>query len=614
MAEFKDYTPPQRLRSNVDVSPDGERVVYISNLDGQYNLYLVPTSGGAARQLTRYTQDAVRQVAWSPDGANLLYTTDSRGDEQFQVHLLALDEGEPRRLTSAADRQHVLGPDIFEPQQLCPFTPDGRAVVYAGNDRDPLIQDVLVHDLATDEVRRIESVDGVMLHGASVSPDGRWLLTAAARGNSNRDLGLVDLHEPGAPVRTVTAGDGRQRNLPGPWAPDSSGFHLRRDADGEFLALGFYTLATGEVTELIAPGWDVEQVASSADGSVHAWSVNQNGVSRLFVRRGGQPAAVQQLPAGVITSLALSARGTVLAFLIVTGGRPSEVAVLDLTSGELRYLTDNRPAALTNPVEPQLIRYPTHDGLDVPAWIYRPEGQVRGVLLSIHGGPQAQERPEYSYSGLYQYLLSQGVAILAPNVRGSTGYGKRYQRLILRDFGGGDLGDFEHAVKYLHALDWVDPSRIAVWGASYGGFASLSCLSRLPSLWAAGVSMVGMSNLLTLARSAPPTWRAVVLELLGDPDTEQESLLARSPITYADAITAPLFVIQGANDPRVPRAESDQIVAALLDRGVQVRYDVYKDEGHGFTNRANEIKAIGDVAQFLLANLPRKAMKVRPPG
>jgi len=248
-------------------------------------------------------------------------------------------------------------------------------------------------------------------------------------------------------------------------------------------------------------------------------------------------------------------------------------------------------------VEPRLVRYPSHDGREIPAWLYRPHGEgVRGVVISIHGGPEAQERPFYNYAGLYQYLLSQGIAVLAPNVRGSTGYGKTYQSLILRDFGGADLGDFEHAAKYLRALDW---------GASYGGFATLSCLSRLPDLWAVGVSMVGPSNLLTLARSVPETWRSEMVDWVGDPDTEADFLLERSPITYADAITAPLFVIQGANDPRVVKAESDQIVEALRKRGLDVRYDVYDDEGHGFTNRANEVKAIGDTAEFLLAHLGR---------
>lgn len=604
MADSKDFAPRQRIRSNVDISPDGRFVAYAANPDGQHNLYVVPISGGEPWQLTHYTEHAVRQLAWSPDGTNLVYTADFQGDEQFQVYLVPVDGGEPRQLTKAPDRQHVLGADYYDAQSIEPFTPDGGTVVYAGNDRDPMVQDVLIHDLATDEVRRVESTAGVMLHAASVSPDGRWLLTLAWTSNNNRDLGLIDLQEPDAPLWVLTEHEGKQLHLPGPWAPDSSGFHLRRDAMGEFLALGFYSLASGAIAEIAAPDWDVEQVATSADGSVRAWTVNEDGVSRLFVHRGSEPMAEPDIPAGVLGSLAVSPDGTTLVFLITTGVRPTEVATLDLDTWELRYLTESRPPVLTNPVEPELVRFPTHDGREVAAWLYRPaEGEVRGVVLSIHGGPQAQERPFYNYGGLYQYLLSKGVAVLAPNVRGSSGYGKTYEKLILRDFGGDELGDFEHAVRYLHGLDWVDPRRIAVWGASYGGFATLSCLSRLPTLWAAGVSMVGPSNLLTMARSVPPTWRPEMADWIGDPDTEADFLLERSPITYADAITAPLFVIQGANDPRVVRAESDQIVAALRGRGVEVRYDVYDDEGHGFTNRENEIKAIGDVADFLVAHL-----------
>jgi dipeptidyl aminopeptidase/acylaminoacyl peptidase len=255
-------------------------------------------------------------------------------------------------------------------------------------------------------------------------------------------------------------------------------------------------------------------------------------------------------------------------------------------------------------VEPQLVRFPSHDGREVPAFLYRPEGDGQfPVLLSIHGGPEAQERPMYMYAGFYQYLLAHGVGVLAPNVRGSTGFGATYQKLIHHDWGGAELGDFEQAVAYLRTLDWVDQGRIAVFGGSFGGFAALSCVSRLPKLWAAGVSIVGPSNLLTFVKAVPPTWRRLMARWVGDAETEQEFLMSRSPVTYADDIVAPLFVIQGANDPRVVKSESDQIVARLRERGVDVRYDVYDDEGHGFTKRANEIKALGDAGEFLLDHL-----------
>ncbi|MCS7476141.1 S9 family peptidase [Umezawaea endophytica] len=600
MAEPQDFAPKQRFRSNIAPSPDGRSVAYAANPDGQHNLYVAPVSGGEARKLTDHEHNSVRQIAWSPDGKSLLYTADFQGNEQFQLYLVDADGGQPRALTDTSDRQHVLGTTLDDAVPVAPFTPDGRAVVYAGNDRDAALQDLLVQDLDTGVVTRFETTPGTELHAASVSPDGRWLLASGFHSQADNDLLLADLHEPNAPLRLLTAHEGRRLHQPGPWTADSSGFHVRHNTAGEFLTLGRYSLSTGAITDLVTPAWDVEQVATS--GTTTAWTVNEDGVSRLLVRRDDELLVLPELPAGVIGSLTIA--GDLVAFLLTTGTRPTEVVALDLATRTLSYLTDSAPEVAVAFVEPALVRYPTHDGREVPAWLYRPHGDgVRGVVVSIHGGPEAQERPSYNYAGLYQYLLSQGVAVLAPNVRGSTGYGKTYQGLVLRDFGGAELGDFEHAVESLRGLDWVDPERIGVWGASYGGFATLSCLSRLPDLWAAGVSMVGPSNLLTLARSVPETWRIEMVDLLGDPDTEADFLLERSPITYVDAIKAPLFVIQGANDPRVVKAESDQIVAALRERGVDVRYDVYDDEGHGFTNRANELKAIGDTAEFLLAHL-----------
>ena len=249
-------------------------------------------------------------------------------------------------------------------------------------------------------------------------------------------------------------------------------------------------------------------------------------------------------------------------------------------------------------VEPELISYPSFDGRDIPAWLYRPKRRGRTpVVVSIHGGPESQERPVYQ--PLYQYLVSRGIAVLATNIRGSSGYGKTYQKLIHHDWGGGDVRDWDHAVKWLHEQDWVNLERIAVWGGSYGGFAVLSCVTRLPDYWRCAVDIFGPSNLVTFVRAVPPTWKRFMDQWVGNPDTEAAFLTERSPITYVEQVKAPLLVIQGAKDPRVVKPESDQMVERLRTLGRDVEYEVFEDEGHGFTRRSNELRAFRLSADWL---------------
>jgi dipeptidyl aminopeptidase/acylaminoacyl peptidase len=336
------------------------------------------------------------------------------------------------------------------------------------------------------------------------------------------------------------------------------------------------------------------------------WLVNEQGYTRLHGRNleTGAEVAMPEVPQGVQIAMTVSRTGMKIGILLVRPTRPAEVMVIDLEAGTVTDLTWGflggiDPADL---IAPELIAYPTHDGRKVPAWLIRPKGDGPfPVVLSIHGGPEYQERP--AYSPLYQYLLSRGIGVMAPNVRGSTGYGKSYQKLIHHDWGGDELLDFKAAAEYLRSLDWVDGDRLGVYGGSFGGFATLSCVTRLPEYWAAAVDIVGPSNLVTFAKAVPPTWRRFMTKWVGDPETEVDFLMERSPITYVDQVRAPLFVIQGANDPRVVKGESDQIVERLRARGVEVKYDVYEDEGHGFTRRSNEIKAMGDTAQFFIDHL-----------
>lgn len=304
----------------------------------------------------------------------------------------------------------------------------------------------------------------------------------------------------------------------------------------------------------------------------------------------------------MVKALSLSRDGHKAAVLLDSAIRPAEILVVDLgRTNCIRYLTDSRPRPRAV-IGPALVSYKAADGTAIPGLLFRPRHPGRlPVVLHIHGGPERQARPEYN--ALVQYLLASGIAAFEPNVRGSSGYGHRYQQRVYRDWGGIDLADFAAAAKHLGSLDWIDPTRLAVYGSSYGGFAALSCLSRLPDLWAAGVSAYGPSNLEHLVQAVPPTWRALMDDMIGNPQRDADMLRAHSPVTYAGQITAPVFILQGAQDPRVPRAESDQIVEKLRANGVEVRYDVYEDEGHGFTNRDNEMKALSDIAEFVIDRL-----------
>lgn len=593
MPDYSPFLPEQRLRPVLSLSADGSTVAYLSDASGQFNLWVQPVTGGPARQLTFYTDQSVREFAWAPDGTRLVFTADTHGDEQTQVYLIPARGGEPVRL-SRADGQHRIG-------EIAPFDAAGRYVLCGGNDRDRAVPDLIVYNLSSGTELRFEGIPGRTVFPVAISPDGHRVLAGAYGANTDFQCYTCDITSPEVPLQAVTDHLPGSFYRAGPWDADGSGFFVRGAGDDDgHIHLARIALPGRTLTVIDSPPWDVEGVAASADGQVVVWTVNEDGRSVLRGRKNGVGLELPPIPDGVVQGIRVSGDGGTAVLLLDTPGRPMELAAVDLTGRRMRYLTDTRPPALasSSPVLPELCHYPSLDGTLIPAWVYRPSGPgPHPVLVELHGGPEFQARPVYS--ALYQCLLAAGIAVFAPNFRGSTGYGLAWQKRIYRDWGGIDLADFEAAAQYLRSLDWVDPQRLAVLGKSYGGFAALSCLSRLPGLWAAGVSACGPSNLQTLARSVPPDWATTVATMIGDPDKDAERLRERSPVTYADRITAPLLVIQGAKDPRVPQAESDQIVEKARANGAEVEYLVFEDEGHGWTSRENDIKANTAITEFL---------------
>ncbi len=468
-----------------------------------------------------------------------------------------------------------------------------------------------IRDLESGETRNVFG-EGMYAVAGDWSPDGTKLLAADFRNNSDTSIHLIDVES--GETEELTPHDEDGVYAPGPWAADGSGFYFLSDEGREYQGLAFYDLAAGRYDWVETPDHDVQQVTISGDGRVLAWLVNVDGweVVKLRDLESGEDLPDPELPAGARPGLtgftppiALSEDGSQVAVILSGPRRPPEVWVAETgTTG--RAVTESRIGVPREDelADVELIGYPTFDGREIPAWLYRPETEGRvPVVLSIHGGPEAQEHP--LYHPLYQYLLSRGIAVLATNIRGSTGYGKSYQRLVQRDWGGGDMKDWEHAVKWLHEQDWVNADRIGVYGGSYGGFATLTCVTRLPDYWAAAVDIVGPSNLITFAKAVPPSWRRMMKHFVGDPDEDADLLRERSPLTYIENMKTPLLVIQGAKDPRVVKGESDQLVEKLRELGREVEYVVFEDEGHGFTKRQNEVKAMSLAAGWLERHLSR---------
>jgi dipeptidyl aminopeptidase/acylaminoacyl peptidase len=579
--------------NNLAFSPDSRHISYVHDGSGLFNLWSSPVEGGAARQLTSGDEDAVRHHRWTPTG--IVLELDHLGAEQWQLNILPPDGfGWPRPVTDRQDVQYEIGP----------VADDGRQMLFDGNQERPTDVAIYLLDIPNGRYRLVLDLEGRQLYAAAWHSDGRRAAIAEVLGTTDQDSYLLDVDS--GELRNLTSHKGEEFNAPLGFSADGSRLYNITDRDAEQNYLETIDLATGARAALIQSEWGIEQADLSGDRRRVAYTINEDGYSRFHVRDidAGRELKFPDMPEGVCSQFAISPDGRLVAGLVATGTRVFDVYVADLNSSRVTRVTDNFLGGIPEAVlvEPKLVHFPTFDGRQIPAWLYRPQ-EASGklpVILSIHGGPEAQERTHVTRSSsFYQYLLSRGIAVLAPNIRGSTGYGKTYQKLIHRDFGGDELKDIDHAARWLRAQSWVDSTQIAVYGASFGGFATLSAMTRLPDYWRCGIDLVGPSNLVTFAKAVPPHWRALMKEWVGDPEEDFDFLMSRSPVTYVENMRAPLLVLQGANDPRCVKPESDQMVEKLRSIGVDVEYHVFDDEGHDFSKRTNQLKAYKLIAAFL---------------
>ena len=560
---------------------------------GTYEAWTLPATGGTAQRAVTVPEHAVRSLCWSASG-ELLAAADRGGTELHQLYVRHPDGPvAPVSVDPAGKVQRLLSWNAA--------SPDGRRVAFSSNARTATDMDIVIADLDTGSERQL--ITGAAWHVAGGwSSDGTRLLVMRVLDNTTQELLLVDPLT--GEAREVTPHQENMQHIPAGWLSDGRVLEIT-DLDSDHLWLAALDPASGRRDVVDHPKWDVELAASSIDGRVQIWSVNEDGYSRLRWRQVGGPIRERDLH-GVCEDLVLSADGTRAAFARISATEPWQVWTLDIASGDARVaLTTTFGVPAGELVEPELIRIPSADG-DIPCFVYRPRG-ARGSVPAVlypHGGPEGQSRPAFSAHLTHlAALVHNGMALVVPNIHGSTGYGRAWQVAIHKDWGGIDLRDLRAVAEWMTKQADFDQKRLAVYGGSYGGFATLMCVTRIPDLWRCAVDVFGVANLITMLENAQPNWRRFLARWIGDAERDREKLIERSPITHIENVRCPMLILQGENDPRVPQEESDQVVERLRALGRRVEYVVYPGEGHGFTKRANAEDAYSRIVKFLTREL-----------
>jgi len=586
--DIKDFLEV-KAAGGANFSPDGTRIAYLSNATGTFQVFLMPAEGGESEQLTDF-EDGVSFVRFSPTADVLLFGKAEGGNERTQFYLLDLETRKVTEVTANPEARHDFGA----------WSSDGKSICFASNERNGKDFDVYVMDVVTLEKRCVFD-EGGWCAAQGFSPQGTYVVVRKNHSNVSTDLYLCNLAT--GNIDHLTPHTGNVFYTGALWLPDESAFFLIQDEGREFNGLARYTLGEKKFEYVLTPDWDVQGAVVDRGGKHIAVTVNEDGYERVAIYDTGNfEPRPYRLPAGNVYWTRFSENGQHLAFSLGDSRHTSDVWVLSLETGEARQLTHSHQGVPPEVmVEPEPIRFKSFDGLSVPAFVYRPkdltEGTKAPVVISIHGGPEAQYQP--TYNAVMQYFVHNGYAVIAPNVRGSSGYGKSYLALD-------DVEKRLDSVKDIVALrEWVvgtsdmDATKIAVHGGSYGGFMVLACLAFYPKLWAAGVDIVGIVNFVTFLENTASYRRALREAEYGSLEKDKELLEKISPIHSIEKIEAPLLVIHGANDPRVPLSEAEQVVAKLTDAGRHVELLVYPDEGHGIAKLKNRLDAGSKTVDFL---------------
>lgn len=580
-----------RAASFQDWAADGGMLI-TTRFANTNQLHKVAFAGGDRSQLT-FHDEPVAGVHTLP-GGQILFSKDTGGDEWFQLFLRDAD-GRETQITEKGTRNGSPA-----------WSKDGSVLVWSRSTKGSGDADILMRDPAAPGGARVILKGEGSMSPLAVSPDGKTVLIGRYFSISESRRWLLDVVS--GKLTPLNAGKAKVSYDGGKFTPDGKGVLLLSDEGGDFMRLTRIDLATGAKTNLSGERpWDVEDFTLSDDGRVLAYAVNEDGFSKVVVQDLVTRRALPQpqLPAGVVSGLAFSPDGARLGFSLATPTASSDAWSFGVADGKLERWTASELGGLDARAlaSPELIRYPSFDKRSIPAFLYKPRlaaGAKAPVIIDIHGGPEGQSRP--TFNAFHQHSVAQlGAAVIVTNVRGSSGYGKTYLNLD-------NAEKREDSVKDIGALlDWIksqpdlDPARVVVYGQSYGGYMSLAVMTHYSDRLAGGVERYGISNFVSFLKNTEAYRRDLRRAEYGD---ERDPKMIKafetiSPLNNVGRITKPMLVMQGWNDPRVPKSESDQVVASLREKGVETWYVQFKDEGHGFMKKVNNDRRREVETQFL---------------
>jgi dipeptidyl aminopeptidase/acylaminoacyl peptidase len=562
--------------TDASLSTDGQTVAYISDASGRPNVWIMTASGGSPHQLV-HSDERQSGPVFSRDGREILFAQDASGDENYDLYAISTGGGEPRNLTHTTDSTE------YAPL----FSPDGSKLAFITKAAGSPTPNLAVIAWPNGAIRPITRDPDPKANWtpACWSPDSKYLYAVRVGSLDDSDIYRIDIATGAMEILAPHTGHARVRVTD--VSPDGNTLLLTSNAQGGYFNVALFDSASGQLRWVTDTRWEASSGGFSPDGKTFYYSLNADGRTSLhFVATNSLKELDRPLPPG------LNEAGAAPQAFLPDGGfllshqdssHPANLYVVG-PKGDLKPLTRNESAGLAAVPLPssQVIVYPSFDGQLISAFLWMPfnlkrDGSAAAVILP-HGGPTGQTVDDFNRRAVT--LVSRGFVVLAPNVRGSTGYGMAFQRANIQDLGGADLRDEVAGLEFLKGTGFVDSRKVGIWGASYGGFMTLMAIGKFPTLWAAAVDEFGILDWSAMLTRSEPELQEYEKSLLGDPEKDRSVYENSSPLKYIRNATAPLLVLQGEKDIRVPKEETEQVIAILQSQHKPVSAVFYPPGGH----------------------------------